>query len=149
VLAMIDTSSAEKIEKALKTALSSNQDGDVIAAMYGIRRILNSIGSDLHELAARVHNGRNLSEAEMEKIYNAAYSAGKKDGRDEVQANVKFNDVNTDLPHQEMAQYCIDHDRGLNAWETKFIHDMVDWSRPTEKMMVKLRQIYAKQKRRT
>jgi hypothetical protein len=149
VLAMIDAGSAERIEKLLKTALSTDKDGEVIAAVKAIRRTLNSAGSDLHELAARVHNGRKLSETEMKKIYDAAYSAGKKDGRDAVRANVTFSDVDTDLPHQEMARYCIDNDRGLNAWEIKFVHDLVDWYRPTEKMMVKLRQIYAKQRRRT
>jgi hypothetical protein len=48
-----------------------------------------------------------------------------------------------------MARYCVEHDRGLNSWELKFVHDLVDWYRPTEKMMAKLRQIYAKQRRRS
>jgi len=54
---MIDPDAEQKIEKLLKLALSSDKEGEVLAAARAIRRTLDGVGRDIHELAARVNAG--------------------------------------------------------------------------------------------
>ena len=46
------------------------------AAVHALQRVLKEQGTDIHELAERVE-GRQLSQAEMKRIYDAAYREGK------------------------------------------------------------------------
>ena len=48
--------------------LSSESEGEIIAAMHALLRLLESCGSDIHVLAACVENGGGLSEADKQKI---------------------------------------------------------------------------------
>jgi hypothetical protein len=48
--------------------LSSDSDGEIIAAIHAILRLLQSCGGDIHALAARVENGGGLSENDKKKI---------------------------------------------------------------------------------
>jgi hypothetical protein len=139
---MIDSSTAEKLEKLLKLALGTDKEGEAIAAVNAMKRIA---GADFHEVAARVKGG-NLSEAEMRKIYET----GVKDGKDTAaaEANTKFTDIDELSSHVDMAQFCIDHDKGrLSSWERNFAEEMIHWRRPSEKQLVVLRRIYRKQRR--
>jgi hypothetical protein len=67
---------AEKLEKLLKMLSSPNQ-GEVIAAAQAIMRTLKGAGADIHELAACVKGGK-LSEADMQRIYDAAFQDGQR-----------------------------------------------------------------------
>jgi hypothetical protein len=59
--------------------LGSNHDGEVVATARAIKRVLESAGRDLHQLADGVaKNGSGLSETEMQKLYDAGYAAGVK-----------------------------------------------------------------------
>jgi hypothetical protein len=82
---MIDLGTAEKLQKFVKL-LTSDQDGEVVAAARAICRALRNAGSDIHEFADRLRSGARLSEAERRKIYEA----GVKDGKN---ASAKFSDV--------------------------------------------------------
>jgi hypothetical protein len=48
--------------------LSSDSEGEIIAAIYAILRLLQSCGGDIHVLAAQVENGGGLTEADKKKI---------------------------------------------------------------------------------
>ena len=66
----------EKIQKLIKL-LSSSSDGEVVAAARALLRTLHAEGTDIHALAERVE-GRKLSQAEMQRIYDKAFADGKK-----------------------------------------------------------------------
>jgi len=55
--------------------LSSNHDGEIIAAIHVILRLLASCGGDIHALAARVENGGGLTENDKKKIKSEIESA--------------------------------------------------------------------------
>jgi hypothetical protein len=100
---MIDPSTAEKLEKLIKM-LSSDKDGEVVAAARAIQRTLNGSGSDVHELAARIKGGK-LSESEMRKIYDAAYQ----DGKEAAAVDKGFESVDGTKPWHKMALFCLEH----------------------------------------
>jgi hypothetical protein len=126
---MIDPASVEKIEKLLRVALSSDKDGEVLAAARAITRTLSGAGSDIHELAARV---KGVSETDMRRIYDAGVQEGKDTAA--TAAGFKSTEGPTWL---EMAEYCAGHDDGrLSAKERGFVEDMTRWCarrEPSEK----------------
>jgi hypothetical protein len=140
---MIDSSTAEKLEKLLKLALGTDKEGEAIAAVLAMKRIA---GADFHELAGRVKGG-GLSEAEMQKIYNA----GVRDGKDAATADKGFSDIEGPSFFQ-MATYCAEHDDGrLTSKERGFVDDMVRWCarrEPSEKQGKWLHVLYVKLGRR-
>jgi len=144
---MIDVGTEEKLEKLLKLALGSDRDGEVIAAARAIQRTLSSAGSDIHELAERIRGGK-LSEAEIRKIYDAGYEAGKDEGAVEK----GFSDTTAGPSWLQMAQYCAEHDNGrLTPREREFVDDMTRWCtrrEPTEKQGKWLHLLYVRIGRR-
>jgi hypothetical protein len=147
VLAMIDPGAEEKLEKLIKL-LSSDRDGEVLAAVRAIQRTLNGAGTDIHELAARVKGGK-LSNAEMQKIYNAGVEAGKNDAA----VDKGFSSVDGTKSWHEMALYCEEHINSSRLYpnEPGFIKDMVRWTErrePSEKQGEWLHKIYIRLGRR-
>jgi hypothetical protein len=71
---MLAVMNSDKIGKLIKM-LSSSNDGEVVAAARAIMRTLEAEGTDIHELAQRVE-GRKLSPAEMQRIYDKAFTDG-------------------------------------------------------------------------
>lgn len=134
----------EKIGKLLKL-LSSDNDGEVVATARAILRTLDAEGTDIHELAEHVE-GRKLSEAEMQRIYDQAY----RDGRNAAAADVGFGNVGPSF--YEMA--CeIQHkaDGCLSLKERDFVDDMVRWCtrrEPSQKQAKWLHSLYCKIGRR-
>jgi hypothetical protein len=125
---MMDPGTTEKLEKLVRL-LSSDKDHEVLSAARAITRTLSSAGSDIHELVARV---KGVSEADMQRIYDARVQEGK----DTAAAAAGFK--STDGPSWlEMAEYCAGHDDGrLSAKERGFVEDMVRWCarrEPSEK----------------
>ena len=57
----------EKIQKLIRL-LSSSNDGEALAAVHALQRVLQEEGTDIHELAARIEG---LSQVEMKKLYDA------------------------------------------------------------------------------
>jgi hypothetical protein len=143
---MIDTKTNDMLEKLLKVALSSDKDGEVVAAAAAIRRTLTNAGSDIHELAARVKGGK-IPESEMKRVYDAGY----REGKDSAATAQGFS--NTEGPSwHEMATYCVDHDNGrLLPREREFVNDMVRWCarrEPSEKQGRWLHSIWVRLGRR-
>jgi hypothetical protein len=135
----------EKIGKLLKL-LSSSNDGGVVAAARAILRTLNAEGADIHELAERVE-GRKLSEAEMRRIYDKAFAAGK----ESVAAAADFSNVGTPSYHSMACEIVHKEAGSLSTKERDFVNDMVRWCayrEPSEKQAKWLHAIYCKIGRR-
>jgi hypothetical protein len=131
----------EKIQKLLKL-LSSNNDGEVVAAARAIMRTLEAEGADIHELAERVE-GRKLSPSEMQQIYDTAFRRG----RDAAAADGGFH--NTEGPSfYEMAREVMRKEDGrLSPKERDFVDDMVRWCarrEPSEKQAKWLHTLYCR-----
>jgi hypothetical protein len=61
--------------------LGSTSDGEKLATVYAILRVLESGSADVHGFAEHVENlnGSGITEAELTKVYNAGYAQGVQD----------------------------------------------------------------------
>ena len=84
--------------------LASEQDGEALAAARAIVRVLKSTGADIHTLAERVENvnGGKLTDAEMQKIYNAGFQAGA----NKQHSTGDFHNVDGTPAWNEIALFC-------------------------------------------
>lgn len=132
--------------------LSSDQDGEILAAVRALVRTLRRAGADIHALADRVEksDAGGLTEAEMRKLYDAGYAAGVRAAENEQNRpffrNVNLND---DPSWHDIARECAAPGARLrDDRERKFVNDMVRWTvhggAPTEKQAKWLRSIYAR-----
>ena len=111
--------------------LSSEHDGEVVAAARAINRLLGSGGKDWHWLAASIGGGE---PADWEARVREAYELGRKSaqrsgGRQDV------TDVDAFEDHQAAAEWLFDnHGSRLRDKERDFLETMLTWSGwPTEK----------------
>lgn len=115
---------ADKLKPFIRL-LSSDQPGEVVAAARALNRMLKNNGADIHVLADAIGqaNGK-LSKAEMQKLYNAGYEAGKR----AAENGPMFRNVNM---HEEpswhdIAVECAKHSDELrDERERDFIKAMV------------------------
>ena len=58
--------------------LGSNNDGELVATVHAMRRLLASVGADLHAWAEHTEkaNGSGLNEAEAKKIFDTGTPSG-------------------------------------------------------------------------
>jgi hypothetical protein len=131
----------DKIGKLIKM-LSSSVDAEVVAAARALVRTLQAEGSDIHDLAERVE-GRKLSQAEMQIIYDKAFA----DGKNAAAAAGEFRPV--DVPTFYAMACEIQHKANgrLAPKEAEFIDDMMRWCarrEPTEKQAKWLHSLYCR-----
>jgi hypothetical protein len=132
--------------------LASDREGEVVAAARAAVRTLKAAGGDIHVLADLVEqtDGGKLSEAEMKKLYDAGYEAGRADGVRAVEAKLQHDEDgfrSTDgVPSwHEVAVWCQRRSNQLRATEVGFVDDMAGntlWREPTPKQEKWLRSIY-------
>jgi hypothetical protein len=127
--------SDERIAKLIRL-LSSSSDAEVIASARALLKALQADGKDIHDLAERA-SGK-VAEEEMERIAAEAFRRGL------ASAAPGFQDVSVRPSHQEMAREILQSGRKLWEKEEKFVNQMVDWYRPTEKQSDWLLAIYNK-----
>ena len=109
----------EKIQKLIRL-LSSPNDGEALAAVHALQRVLREEGSDIHELAARIEG---LSQAEMKKLYDAGFQEGKSAA---TAATPDFSNVGPSF--YEMACEIKHKGEGrLSQREADFVDDMTRW----------------------
>ena len=128
---------ADKLGKLLKL-LSSPRDGEVVAAARAILRTLEGAGADIHELAERVE-GRKLSQAEMQRIYDKAYRDGRADAGFGSVDPPSFYEMACEIKHKANGR--------LREKEHEFVADMVRWCarrEPSEKQAKWLHDIYCR-----
>lgn len=139
---------AGELAKRLRL-LSSDKDGEVVAAWRAMVRLLNSIGADIHDVADRVEHAGNgaLNEAEMQEIYDA----GKKEGvrLTEQKLRSRAYQGTTQLPPaRDMAMFCYRNiDELKSDWEREFVTNMASWTRTRPlslKQQAHLEKIYIK-----
>jgi hypothetical protein len=134
----------ERIQKLIKL-LSSDNDGEALAAVHALKRVLAQEGTDIHELAKRVEG---LSEAEMKRLYDAGFQQGK----NAAATTVGFTNVEAPPSFYEMAcEIKRKGDGRLSQKESGFVDDMVRWCarrEPSEKQAKWLHAIYCKIGRR-
>jgi hypothetical protein len=83
--------------------LSSDKDGDIIAAAHALKQILHSAGTDIHGLAHGIENlGKGISNEERKKIWDTAvqHTENRLHGADE------FIDSSGKPTWQSVALFC-------------------------------------------
>jgi hypothetical protein len=112
--------------------LSSNNDGEVIAAVRAMQRTLESCGADIHALADHVERANgSLSEADKQKI-NAAIEAARLEGYAEgVTATESrqhgtgaFRNTDGSFDWSEVALFVQRQKHQLDAKHHQFVDDM-------------------------
>jgi hypothetical protein len=86
--------------------LGTNHDGEIVATVHALKRVLKAAGRDLHKLADGVaKNGSGLSETEMRKLYDAGFEAGLQEGESRHEVATTFRNVDSAAWH-DMARSC-------------------------------------------
>jgi hypothetical protein len=68
---------ADRLGKLLRL-LSSNHDGEVVAAARGIDRTLKNAGLDIHVLADGIATDKKFTEADAKEIYQRGVADGRR-----------------------------------------------------------------------
>ena len=126
----IPTTTSEKLA-ALIRMLSSNRDGEVIATVHAIIRLLETNGSDIHTLAEHVKNGSGLTEADRQKIRSEienaraiGYAEGVKAAEAKQHGTGAFRNTDGKLEWTEVALFVQREKHRLPAKHHEFIDDM-------------------------
>jgi hypothetical protein len=148
---------ADKLKRCLRL-LSSDSDGEVIAAVRALNRTLKSAKLDIHAIADCIGqaNGKEYTEAQLLKARELGIAEGRRREREEqgAQGAPVFRNVNPDADPtwHEIAVECAAHPNRLHdGREKQFVNDMVrrtvHGGEPTEKQASWLRKIYARVRR--
>jgi hypothetical protein len=137
---------------ALIRLLSSDRDGETLAAARALGRTLNSVGADIHALADRVEQANGgLTEVEMKKLYDAGFAAGLRAA--ENSPTFHSVDADDDPSWSEIARVeCAAYPRRMKSErERSFVDYMVRRTarngEPTPKQADWLRKIYVRVRR--
>jgi len=133
---------ADKLGKLIRL-LSSDKDGEVLAAVHGIRRTLASEKLDLHALADGINSGDGKSSrVERDLAWNAGYAAGRA-----AEQHRRYEDPSW----HAIACECQEHSYKLREHERGFVDDMVrrtvHGGEMTEKQQQWLRALWVKIRR--
>src|SRR5262245_30521376 len=111
--------------------LSSDSDGEVVATVYALRRMLKSHGADLHALAEHVETASGLTEeynrkirAEIEKARAAGYAEGVKAAEARQHGNGAFRKTDGKVEWTEVALFVQREKHRLDSKHHRFIDDM-------------------------
>ena len=128
------TTLEQRIAMAIRL-LASDRDGEIIAAVHALRRVLASAGTDLNGLAHGVENlGKGISNEERKKIWDAAvmHTENRLHGADE------FIDSSGKPTWQSVALYCQRNKHRLAPKHHEFIDKVASQTvydrEPTERM---------------
>ena len=123
--------------------LGSDNEKEVLASVYGLRRTLASAGTDLHGLAAGIEklgqaaNGGALSKQEMEKLFRAGYAKGVEEAETSLHCLDDFRSTDGSPPWDAVALYLQRNKNRLDSKHYDFVDDMAArtaWGRePTPK----------------
>jgi hypothetical protein len=122
--------------------LSSDRDGEVIAAARAITRTLKGADLDIHTLADRIGG---ISKADMKRLYDAGYDAGMRATENNQHGNIDFHNIDGTPAWHEIARFCQRRADRLREKEREFVNDMTArtvWREPSEKQGKWLKSIY-------
>ena len=111
--------------------LSSNSDGEIVATVHAMLRMLESFGADIHALADHVENGGGLTEADKQKIRteieNAralAYAQGVRAAEAKQHGTGAFRNTDGNPEWTEVALFVQREKHRLPDRHHEFIDDM-------------------------
>jgi len=139
---MTDLTPIAKDLAKLIRVLSSDKDGEVVAAWRGVIRKLLTIGADIHDLADRIERSvGEISEQEMEKIYQAGISEGRRLEKQARAVAVRGNGPVEFPSARDMAMFCYQNKAKLRSdWENEFVVNMAGWTRTIRPLSPKQQQ---------
>jgi hypothetical protein len=111
--------------------LSSDKEGEIVAAAHAIVRTLRGVNLDIHSLAEQIGG---FSEADMKRLYAAGYDAGARAAENRHQGD--FHNIDGTPSWHEMATWCQQHSGRLGTREQEFVNQMAArtvWHEPTER----------------
>jgi hypothetical protein len=127
---------ADRLGKFIRL-LSSDKDGEVVAAARAIMRTLQAEKLDIHVLAGAIEkpNG-SLSETEMKRIYSAGFDDGFRKAENARHGPEDFRNIDGTPSWHHMALFCQQRAEQLEEKHREFIYDMASrtvWREPTER----------------
>jgi hypothetical protein len=132
--------------------LSSDYDGEVLAAVKAMRRLFAAEGLTFHDIATVIEsaNGaieeRKYSDADAEVIFARGCEKGRAEEARRQQAPPEFYDANGHPQWNAMALFCQKNEPRLRSeWEREFISDMAgmtSWREPSAKQAKHLLAIF-------
>lgn len=125
--------------------LSSDKDGEVVASVRAIARILSAEGKDFHDLTK-------LLTREPVIVYKIAFRDPPKPEPTAEQRQRRGWSPFGENEWLAKAEYCAEHLGDLSPREADFVADMVEklkrWGEPTEKQASWLGAIHSRMRRR-
>ena len=109
--------------------LSSSSDGEKVATVHAILRLLASCGADIHALAAQVKNGGGLSDIDKRKIESEIENARAIGYAEGVRAAETRFRPNGQLEFSEVALFVERQINRLPPDKHEFIHKMAIYAR--------------------
>jgi hypothetical protein len=109
--------------------LSSNSDGEIVAAVHAMRRLLRSCGADIHTLAERIENGGGMSKQYQEEVrtqIKRAHEVGYERGVRAAEARFRPDGK---LEFSEVALFAERQINRLPPDKHEFIHKMALYAR--------------------
>ena len=122
------TSREQKIAYTLRM-LNSDQDGDVLAAVHALKRLLQALGTDLDGLARgfeKILNGvgKAITRAEMQRAISDAYAAGVQDTENRLHGAHDFQSTDGKPLWEAIALFLQRNKNRLDARHHDFVDDM-------------------------
>jgi hypothetical protein len=120
--------------------LSSSAEREVLTAVHALLRVLSNAGLDIHALVERFEQGGDtpLNAAEMQKIYDAAYSKGFTDGTEHGRRSavlaaqprgtfaVSVDSEINGYSWQEIAQHCAANKHLFYGKDLEFVESIAE-----------------------
>jgi hypothetical protein len=128
--------------------LGSNNNGEPVATVHAIRRVLDSVGADVHAWAEHTEkpNGSNLNEAEAKKNFDTGYAMGVQDAENKQHGANDFRTTDGKPEWNDVAFFLERSKIRLDVKHHKFVDDMASrtvWGRePTERQHKYLRSLF-------
>jgi hypothetical protein len=147
----------EKIAYTLRIVGSSNEQGEVFAAVQALKRLLQALGTDLDGLACGfekiLNNGSNgggkaITQAEMQKAISDAYAAGVQDAENKLHGATDFQNTDGKPSWDAIAPFLQRNKNRLDARHHEFVDDMASRTvfgrEPTERQHKYLHSLFYK-----
>ena len=130
--------------------LSSVNEGELVACVHALWRVLESAGADFHALAEHLENpnGKSLTEGDLKKIFDNGYAAGVREAQARHYGVDDF--LNTDgKPNWDSIALFLQRNKNrLDPRHHQFVDDMASRTvyghEPTEKQHKYLHSLFYK-----
>jgi hypothetical protein len=129
--------------------LASDSDGERIAAVEALDRVLGSAGRDFHDFADHLEaNGSGISETDMRKIFDAGYAKGVEATEAKYHGAHDFHNADGKPAWEGVALFLQRNKDRLDPKHHEFINDMAArtaWgNEPTERQHKYLHSLFYK-----